>query len=787
MAGNDDEVAVRIHGDTEEGTAAINEFAEHFEKVFDALMNGSVKDLLEAVMELPAFITVAVGVVTELGETVKELVAESAKMNDAAISLGERLGIASSDAQALDAALKEVGVSSDTYAGAAQRLLIQVKANEDALNAMGLATRDSNGELRSTGELMDSAIELLGSYREGTDRNTAALYMFGRGAGDAAQLMRLHSGAVEETKEKLQALGMTITTESVEAFKKYRAAQDDAGDVTEAITYMLGQEFMPVFTEVLQTIGEYGPEVVGSLKVAINALEIAFETLMYPLKMVYYTLDLTFQTIANTGARAIAVIVAAIHGDWVGAWELVKSIPQDTIGGIKEWGDSAQASFDRTTASIEKSVDAIRHWKDLQGTPAGKEGPQGTKSFETPETGSQLKNMQGELTELLYQQQAYGEKAKEIEASYWRQKLGEAQVGSDDYKAILEKVYALENEGAEQARQNALRTDEETLKSREAMAEEAADHKEKMAAVAARNYEITKAQELQIDIEAEQEKYQAELEALQRQMQLQDLDLAHRLEIQNRINLLTEKFNDRQAEMAEQLAHQQSNTFTNLGHHLSATLSNAFNQMASGTRRFFMILRGIWNSIVSDFISMTTKMVVEHALGERMKTALTEEGELERIGLKLWGSIQSLAISAAQAIKEIAIYAYTAMAGAYSAIASIPYIGPFLAPAMAIAAGAAVFAIGASIASASGGWMVPDDTLAMVHKDERILPARYSAGLDAMVLNAGQGGDGNGGTTNNLHYHAGPNETPRSIFANQKAFEAMAKRAHRNFSSSGKR
>jgi hypothetical protein len=35
--------------------------------------------------------------------------------------------------------------------------------------------------------------------------------------------------------------------------------------------------------------------------------------------------------------------------------------------------------------------------------------------------------------------------------------------------------------------------------------------------------------------------------------------------------------------------------------------------------------------------------------------------------------------------------------------------------------------------SAAGGWMVPHDTLAMVHEDERILPAKYSAGLDRLV------------------------------------------------------
>lgn len=79
--------------------------------------------------------------------------------------------------------------------------------------------------------------------------------------------------------------------------------------------------------------------------------------------------------------------------------------------------------------------------------------------------------------------------------------------------------------------------------------------------------------------------------------------------------------------------------------------------------------------------------------------------------------------------------------------------------------------------------MVPDDTLAMVHKDERILPARYSAGLDALVGHAADGNSRN--STQNFHYHAGANETPQSIFANQKAFERMARHASRRFAGNG--
>jgi hypothetical protein len=45
----------------------------------------------------------------------------------------------------------------------------------------------------------------------------------------------------------------------------------------------------------------------------------------------------------------------------------------------------------------------------------------------------------------------------------------------------------------------------------------------------------------------------------------------------------------------------------------------------------------------------------------------------------------------------------------------------------------AVLGLLGNMPSAAGGWKVPYDTMAMVHENERILPAKYSEGLDRLV------------------------------------------------------
>lgn len=99
------------------------------------------------------------------------------------------------------------------------------------------------------------------------------------------------------------------------------------------------------------------------------------------------------------------------------------------------------------------------------------------------------------------------------------------------------------------------------------------------------------------------------------------------------------------------------------------------------------------------------------------------------------------------AIANVTAKAMAAGAGAAESQASVPVIGPVLAIGAMGAMVSAVLALLGNMPSAAGGWKVPNDTLAMVHKDERILPARYSEGLDRLV---NQGG-GSAPTVINIH------------------------------------
>jgi len=180
-----------------------------------------------------------------------------------------------------------------------------------------------------------------------------------------------------------------------------------------------------------------------------------------------------------------------------------------------------------------------------------------------------------------------------------------------------------------------------------------------------------------------------------------------------------------------------------------APVTNAFqksiNGMIQGTLSFRKAMKQMGQSIVLEFANMGVKMLVDWVKTEALKTAATEGGILARLGFEEGGAAASLLISAGTAVKQIMMKAWDVMAGVYSALASIPVIGPFIAPAAAAGAFAVVAGYASNIASASGGYDIPAgvNPMTQLHQQEMVLPAHIANPLRDMIAGGGQAAGGN--------------------------------------------
>lgn len=186
------------------------------------------------------------------------------------------------------------------------------------------------------------------------------------------------------------------------------------------------------------------------------------------------------------------------------------------------------------------------------------------------------------------------------------------------------------------------------------------------------------------------------------------------------------------------------------------------------------------DAVTQPLISAVDTIVKKWILGQSAMTSATVAGTAARTTAEEAAAGESLILMAATAIKRIAIAAWVAAAEVYQALASIPYVGPFLAPAAAIAAVATVIGFGKNIASAEGGWWeIPSDQIAQVHKNEMVLPAKAAQGVRDLVEGGGRAGGAGGGITINVAALDG-HSVKRVLMDNPAALAAAVRNAGRD-------
>jgi hypothetical protein len=153
-------------------------------------------------------------------------------------------------------------------------------------------------------------------------------------------------------------------------------------------------------------------------------------------------------------------------------------------------------------------------------------------------------------------------------------------------------------------------------------------------------------------------------------------------------------------------------------------------------------LTNILETETEEVISAGLKQLFAHQAVEAGKTIATVTGNQTRVAADVAGQAESLAVQGESAVKWIMTEAAKAAAGAFNALVSIPYVGPFLAVGASVAAFAAVAKLVSSVASAEGGWeRVPaDGMMTELHKNEMVLPAHVAEPVRQMAKNGSVGG-----------------------------------------------
>ena len=163
--------------------------------------------------------------------------------------------------------------------------------------------------------------------------------------------------------------------------------------------------------------------------------------------------------------------------------------------------------------------------------------------------------------------------------------------------------------------------------------------------------------------------------------------------------------------------------------------------MTAATKSGTQTRQGAEEQSESGFLGLIGNMLLKWLGLETAKTDGTATNNAARAAIE--AAAAKLAVL--RAVGQIEVDAAVAAAGAMAAISAIPYIGPALAPEVAAETYATTMGwatgLGAGLFSAAGGaWNVPADTLALVHKQESIIPAAVAQPMRDFFSGGASGG-----------------------------------------------
>lgn len=286
---------------------------------------------------------------------------------------------------------------------------------------------------------------------------------------------------------------------------------------------------------------------------------------------------------------------------------------------------------------------------------------------------------------------------------------------------------------------------------------------------------ISEQQKLTASKAALDEEVAAERAALQQELQIEGLKPQQKQAINDKLKALDAKYASDSSKLFMQGVQDQLKGWDSMIDGMEGSLNSGIMGMVNGTMTLRKALANVAEQAEQSFLKMGLDMAANWAKAQLTNVVLAQTTEGQKTAAALAGASARAAIVAgeagssiatmiASALKSIAVDAGVAGAGATA------FSAPFMGPA-AIGEGAAVKAavLGFVPSMDIGAWQIDQDQLALVHRNEMVMPAAEAGAFRSMLSGAASGG-GSGGASHTHNYNG-----PVSIQTSAQGIAALIK------------
>ncbi len=751
-------------------------------------MKHSVKESLNGVIESmegvnkkiaamnDAFATIGeFAVAGVIGDKVIEMGTDFAEAAEKISRTAQITGMTTDEVQALGYAATATGASSDAMTNGMRKLAMMITEAKNGSQQAVAAFRDvgiSQDEIKNSSPhaILLKIADAYHAAANDASKSANAQRLFGRAGADLIPTLNQGSAGLDEMGAKARELGVVLSQSAIEKGEQAADTFKEVRAVTHAASLQLGSEMVPGLRALGLAFVDSAKDG-GALHGAMGVLD----AIVVDATRVF--------TVAANAVRALGMgigAVAAIIAHPMSARTIWQDWTSD-VDALQKKQDAFFASLRAGQSEVSGSApeDAgFGHIGSDTGTGGGGRSPSHHAAHRhvTHQTSRMDSYAQQLADAQIYYQQTNDlrQMSKEQEIEYWQNILATDDVTANDRIAIERKVAQLKLAQLKQSASDEQRLSAEQIDANEQAALNAVAIDRERAQEKLKTGQITQAELARLDIQYEDRKYQIERDAQQKRIALmqgdpdsdpaalqQQLDKLAQIQQQHLLQLQT---------MQTQAAHRTQSIWDPVFKSMSQAFDTTIKGMIMGTTTWQKGMRNMMQSVLGEFIDMGVKMVTTWAENELTRTVASVTGTEERSAAENAANASGLMSSAETVIKAIMNDAVKVFSGVWAALSGIPYVGPALAAASAPAAMATVAGVAGSVASSAGGaWQIPSDRLNFVHRNETILPADKSRGLDELISRGT-------GQSAPIHIHGNPSST-----FTMSQLQQMLKQMGRNF------
>lgn len=348
---------------------AANSFHPALEKIKASAKKAS-EGLKEAADKTRALSTAAAGALTSLAALGYKAVTNADDLN----TFAKQTGFTTAEIQKMQYAADRIDVSFEDITGALKKFKGKIDPANESLKKLGVQTTNADGSLRDAKDVFFDTVKALSQIQNETERDQAAMELFGKSADSLAGIIDDGGAALEEYGKEAEGLGLIMSQDTLDSLNTINDEIDKLKAQGLATFLSLGAKAIQVLSPILLSVAD------AISKVLDYIANMNPETLKWVMVILAAVAALSpFLSLLSSVATAIAflaspigiaiVVIGALIAAGVALyknWDKVKAVASELAGHVKTSWNNIKTAV--TTAINNAKTTVSTAWNTIKTT-----------------------------------------------------------------------------------------------------------------------------------------------------------------------------------------------------------------------------------------------------------------------------------------------------------------------------------------------------------------------------------------------------------------------------------